>query len=673
MLEGHSLRSYGEAIRKHKASHKFHHDRFLSYSDRMTDGFCARFSSGLVLLDAGIDLTLQRFLATVAALLETETLPDQKVRIISAAIADACGGKYGGAPERLHERMVAAGFELSDLLPIGVLLGDKNSGVGLCHHRALLLKYILDSLEVCPSVLVDASIVVQDCLDDPPCSSEGTDHMWNITRLDQPMFCDIMQAPPVLQQAEDLDRCIVSFMEPKCVLDICFGTVVEVLSQSTGSWMAGRVTIPWSTNRITVEFVFAGMLCMKHVRPNSRSWRKLSQDAASDSDVEHDPCGIRYDSKGVPSPSWRERVLARYSPSDIRCLQEREIARKQRIAQKEREWRCVRIRQQPQRGVARDDVHRGYGHGGFGQEGRVLSPQGQGTLDTLLKSHGYSYLRKLGQGTIGTAILVNARGPGKRVIKMIDVGAGKLERENALKESDVLRRIRLHPYIVTWHECFQCDRYVCIVMEYCEGGELHSRMFEKDDKSYFGEIQIKTWLAQGISALKFLHDLHVLHRDIKPANFLLAAGDTLKMGDFGLAKILSGSMDHAQSHCGTQAYMSPELLQNQPYSQANDIWAMGVTLHEMCFRRRLFSKTDQQKILLASKEGIPLILKHYSKNLRTLCSKMLSRNPRKRPTASDILQSPAMRDVEHIHRAATEAKAMDSQRATIQLLRAKAV
>eukprot|EP00747_Dinoflagellata_sp_TGD_P140009 gnl/TRDRNA2_/TRDRNA2_175961_c0_seq3.p1 gnl/TRDRNA2_/TRDRNA2_175961_c0~~gnl/TRDRNA2_/TRDRNA2_175961_c0_seq3.p1 ORF type:complete len:575 (+),score=80.93 gnl/TRDRNA2_/TRDRNA2_175961_c0_seq3:97-1821(+) len=566
MLEGRSLRSYSEAIRKHKASHKFHHDRFLSYSDRMTDGFCARFSSGLVLLDAGIDLTLQRFLATVAALLETETVPEHKVRIISVAIANACGGKYGGAPERLHERMVAAGFELSDLLPIGVLLGDKNSGVGLCHHRALLLKYILDSLEVCPSVLVDASIVVQDCLDDPPCSSEGTDHMWNITRLDQPMFCDIMQAPPVLQQAEDLDRCIVSFMEPKCVLDICFGTVVEVLSQSTGSWMAGRVTIPWSTNRITVEFVFAGMLCMKHVRPNSRSWRKLSQDAASDSDAEHDP--------GAP--------------------------------------KC----QRPQGEVKHDNV------------------------DTLLQMHGYSYLRKLGQGGFGTAILVNQRS-GKRVIKMIDVGgAGKVERSNALKESNLLLNLRsdlvdwYDSYIVRWHDCFESDRYVCIVMEYCEGGDLSNRIYQAE----IPEHQITRWLKQALLALKYLHELGVLHRDLKPSNFMLAQkgsvpGDwkLLKMGDFGISKILPNTLAAARTVIGTPMYMSPEALRHEPYAWPSDIWSMGATLYEMCARRRAFSTTDQ--ILRGE---IPSIPRKYSLSLNQICKDMLNRDPRKRPPPNDL-------------------------------------
>ena len=82
-------------------------------------------------------------------------------------------------------------------------------------------------------------------------------------------------------------------------------------------------------------------------------------------------------------------------------------------------------------------------------------------------------------------------------------------------------------------------------------------------------------------ALLFLHKQKILHRDLKTQNIFLK-GDRLKLGDFGIAKVLDDTKDFANTCIGTPYYMSPELFKNEPYSYKSDVWAFGCIIYEMC-------------------------------------------------------------------------------------------
>ena len=84
------------------------------------------------------------------------------------------------------------------------------------------------------------------------------------------------------------------------------------------------------------------------------------------------------------------------------------------------------------------------------------------------------------------------------------------------------------------------------------------------------------------SALAYCHhDLHMLHRDLKPQNVFLAANGDVKLGDFGLAKVIEATLALAQTQCGTPLYMSPELCLGQEYNRAADVYATGCILYEL--------------------------------------------------------------------------------------------
>ncbi len=98
----------------------------------------------------------------------------------------------------------------------------------------------------------------------------------------------------------------------------------------------------------------------------------------------------------------------------------------------------------------------------------------------------------------------------------------------------------------------------------------------------FSESELMHWFVQVCAALKFIHKKRILHRDVKSSNVFLTANGCVKLGDFGISKVLQGTRDNAITVIGTPAYMSPELCQHKEYTLKSDIWALGCLLYELC-------------------------------------------------------------------------------------------
>lgn len=84
-------------------------------------------------------------------------------------------------------------------------------------------------------------------------------------------------------------------------------------------------------------------------------------------------------------------------------------------------------------------------------------------------------------------------------------------------------------------------------------------------------------------ALKVIHQYKIIHRDIKCRNIFLSKNGIVKLGDFGISKILESEEVLARTMVGTPFYLSPEMCMLQEYDQSHDIWALGVVLYEMCY------------------------------------------------------------------------------------------
>jgi len=103
------------------------------------------------------------------------------------------------------------------------------------------------------------------------------------------------------------------------------------------------------------------------------------------------------------------------------------------------------------------------------------------------------------------------------------------------------------------------------------------------------------WFLQLLLALEFVHRKKILHRDIKSSNIFLRSNGTVKLGDFGISRVLENTNEAAMTVVGTPYYMrlefsvslndkfnSPEVCENKPYTFKSDVWALGCVLYEMC-------------------------------------------------------------------------------------------
>ncbi len=117
-------------------------------------------------------------------------------------------------------------------------------------------------------------------------------------------------------------------------------------------------------------------------------------------------------------------------------------------------------------------------------------------------------------------------------------------------------------------------------MEYAECGDLAKAIAQrKSKKQYFDESHILGWFTQICLAIKHVHDRKILHRDIKGQNIFIAKNNSLKLGDFGIARVLNMTHDKARTVVGTPYYLSPEIIENKPYSFKSDIWSIGAVLY----------------------------------------------------------------------------------------------
>ena len=146
-------------------------------------------------------------------------------------------------------------------------------------------------------------------------------------------------------------------------------------------------------------------------------------------------------------------------------------------------------------------------------------------------------------------------------------------------------------------------------------------------------------------AIKHVHDRKILHRDLKSQNIFLTRTGRIKLGDFGIAKVLSSTVDNAKTMVGTPYYLSPEIVESRPYNFKSDIWSLGVLLYELCSLKPPFDASSLHFLALKIVRGVyqPLS-KQLSQPLRNLIAKMLKTDPQARPNIHEILREPIIRN-----------------------------
>lgn len=257
----------------------------------------------------------------------------------------------------------------------------------------------------------------------------------------------------------------------------------------------------------------------------------------------------------------------------------------------------------------------------------------------------YALLQKLGSGSFGTVYLVSDKkakqGEELKVLKEISVGElNPNETVQANLEAQLLSKLD-HPAIVKFHASFVEQDNFCIITEYCEGRDLDYKIQEyKEAGRTFPESQIIEWFIQLLLGVDYMHERRILHRDLKSKNIFLK-NNLLKIGDFGVSRLLMGSCDLATTLTGTPHYMSPEALKHQGYDTKSDIWSLACILYEMCCMNHAFTGSNFLSIVLKIVEGdTPSLPERYPRQLNTIMQSMLNKSPSLRPSAVEILKIP---------------------------------
>lgn len=128
--------------------------------------------------------------------------------------------------------------------------------------------------------------------------------------------------------------------------------------------------------------------------------------------------------------------------------------------------------------------------------------------------------------------------------------------------------------------------------------------------------------------LEYIHGRKILHRDIKLTNIFLTGNNTVKLGDFGISRVLESTHDSAQTVVGTPYYMSPEVCESKPYTYKSDVWSLGCVLYELCALEHPFNADNLlglvYKIVQETPKDIPEI---YSQDLQDIVNWLLTKDP----------------------------------------------
>nr|AML79429.1 putative LOV domain-containing protein [Phyllanthus sp. BC-2016] len=271
--------------------------------------------------------------------------------------------------------------------------------------------------------------------------------------------------------------------------------------------------------------------------------------------------------------------------------------------------------------------------------------------------HHFKPIKPLGCGDTGSVHLVELQGTGllyamKAMEKSIMLNRNKVHR--ACIEREIIALLD-HPFLPTLYASFQTSTHVCLITDFCPGGELFA-VLDKQPMKLFKEDSARFYAAEVVIGLEYLHCLGIIYRDLKPENILLQKDGHAVLTDFDLSfmtscrpqiikhqptnkRRLSKSQPpptfvaepttQSNSFVGTEEYIAPEIITGSGHSSAIDWWALGILLYEMLYGRTPFRGKNRQKTFanilhkdLTFPSSIPVSLA-----ARQLINALLNRDP----------------------------------------------
>ncbi|CAL4890849.1 unnamed protein product [Urochloa decumbens] len=272
----------------------------------------------------------------------------------------------------------------------------------------------------------------------------------------------------------------------------------------------------------------------------------------------------------------------------------------------------------------------------------------------------FEIIKPISRGAFGRVFLARKRVTGDlfaiKVLKKADM-IRKNAVESILAERDILISAR-NPFVVRFFYSFTCRENLYLVMEYLNGGDLYSLL---RNLGCLDEDMARTYIAELVLALEYLHSMNVIHRDLKPDNLLIGRDGHIKLTDFGLSKVglinstddLSGPDvssvlvgDHQpadaeqraqqrqqrqkQTAVGTPDYLAPEILLGMAHGPTADWWSVGIILFELLVGIPPFNAEHPQIIfdnIMNREIPWPHVPEELSSEAYDLIDKLLMENP----------------------------------------------
>ncbi|XP_019965845.1 serine/threonine-protein kinase PLK3 [Paralichthys olivaceus] len=235
-----------------------------------------------------------------------------------------------------------------------------------------------------------------------------------------------------------------------------------------------------------------------------------------------------------------------------------------------------------------------------------------------------------------------------RCYEMTDLSTNKMYAVKVIPQSKVskphqrdkitneieLHKTLSHKHVVKFSHHFEDQENIYIFLELCSQKSL-AHIWKA--RHTLKEPEVRYYLRQIISGLKYLHSRGILHRDLKLGNFFVNENMELRLGDFGLAAKLETVEQRKKTICGTPNYLAPEVLNRQGHGTESDVWSLGCVMYTLMCGNPPFETLDLKETYKCIKEvryNLPATL---SPAAQRLISSILQKNPSDRLSLDQIL------------------------------------
>ncbi len=234
----------------------------------------------------------------------------------------------------------------------------------------------------------------------------------------------------------------------------------------------------------------------------------------------------------------------------------------------------------------------------------------------------YEIQKELGRGAMGVVYL----GKDPKINRMVAIKTVRFEdvdqdlldetKKRFFREAEAAGTLN-HPNIVTIYDVGEEEDLAYVAMELLDGSDLTPYVKKEKLLPVKELLKIISSVAEGLA---FAHEKGIVHRDIKPANIMLLNDGTVKIADFGIARITTSSSTQTGTVLGTPSYMSPEQVAGQKVDGRSDLFSLGVAMYELLSGQKPFTGDSIAALMYAIANKPPVLITQINPDIPQCCA-----------------------------------------------------